>query len=202
MKLNRIEFLLINNPVRRIIQEYYEIKTLKKMSVAKNIEKALEIGCGSGFGAKLIKKYFSPREIIGIDIDERMIEIAKKRNNDQSITFKLMDASKLEFSDDYFDAVFDFGIIHHIPNWRDCVKEIYRVLKTGGEFICEELTAETFSGGIGRVWRKLLEHPYEEMFTSKEFTDFLKQEGFEILNYKASNPLGLLKHYMLTAVKR
>jgi ubiquinone/menaquinone biosynthesis C-methylase UbiE len=55
-----------------------------------------------------------------------------------------MDASKLDFPDNHFDAVFDFGIIHHIPNWKDCIQELKRVLKPNGEVILEELSIDTF----------------------------------------------------------
>jgi ubiquinone/menaquinone biosynthesis C-methylase UbiE len=55
-----------------------------------------------------------------------------------------MDASKLDFPDGHFDAVFDFGIIHHIPNWKDCIQELKRVLKPNGEVILEELSIDTF----------------------------------------------------------
>jgi len=107
MKLNRIEFMLMNNPLRALIQEKYELNILRKMSSIKNIEIALEIGCGNGNGTKLIKQYFLPKNIIAIDLDERMMNIAQKRNNDTSVTYKVMDASKLDFPDNYFDAVFD-----------------------------------------------------------------------------------------------
>src|SRR5271157_6253713 len=118
MILNMIEFYAMNNPVRRVIQERYEIKILRKMSPIKNIGTALEIGCGSGNGARLIKKYFSARKIIAVDLDEKMIRLAKKRHGGLA-TFLVMDASKLDFPDKTFDAIFDFGIIHHIPNWKD-----------------------------------------------------------------------------------
>ncbi|OQX53826.1 MAG: hypothetical protein B5M48_02375 [Candidatus Omnitrophica bacterium 4484_213] len=52
-----------------------------------------------------------------------MINIAQ-RNNDTSVTYKVMNASKLAFPDNCFDTVFDFGTIHHIPNWKDCIEEV------------------------------------------------------------------------------
>ena len=64
------------------------------------------------------KEIFSPEKIVATDLDETMIELARKDNDDNRIDFVVMDASRLEFPDNYFDAVFDFGIIHHIPNWQ------------------------------------------------------------------------------------
>ena len=131
-----------------------------------------------------------------------MIEIAQRNNKDTSITYKVMDASKLDFPNNHFDAVFDFGVIHHIPNWKDCIRELKRVIKPGGEIILEELSIETFSKDIGRLWRKILAHPYQHMYTARQFTQFLTETGFEIKNYKESNPLKLIRHFSLNAIKK
>ena len=58
MILNKIEFILMNNFIRNIIQEYIEIKRLRKLSNLTSNKIILEIGCGTGNGSKLIKKYF------------------------------------------------------------------------------------------------------------------------------------------------
>ncbi len=202
MRLNKLEFLAMNNPVRGFIQENYELRILRGMTSLENIQTALEIGCGNGTGTRLIRKYFSFQKIIGIDLDERMINIAVKRNRDASVSYRVMDASKLDFPDAFFDAVFDFGIIHHIPNWRDALKEMHRVLKPGGEIILEDLSIDSFSKDIGRLWRVLSDHPYEFMYTPRQFTEFLDEIGFAITNYKESNPLGLIKFFSLDAVIR
>ncbi len=191
----------MNNPIRRLVQEGYEIRKLRGMSHIKSAGNALEIGCGSGNGSRLIKKYFFPHKIIAIDLDEKMIRLAKKRHSDLA-EFLVMDAAKLDFSDKAFDTVFDFGIIHHIPNWRDCLKELRRVLKPGGELILEDLSIDSFSFGAGRLWRILSDHPYESMYSAREFTDYLKTIGFEILNYGEYNPLKFIRHFSLNAVKR
>src|SRR3989338_4670507 len=128
MKLNKIEFFLMNNPVRAALQKK-EAQKMRALSQLKKGAVVLEIGSGRGVGTKLIKKYFQPQKITAIDLDLKMIVIAKKRNKDPSITFQVGDAAKLPFENKQFDAVFDFGIIHHIPNWKDCLKELKRVLK-------------------------------------------------------------------------
>lgn len=199
MKLNKAEFLLVNNPFRHFIQDKYEIKILRAMSSVTNIDLALEIGCGNGYGTKIIKKHFNPKAMIAIDLDEKMIEIAKKRNKEPSIRFRVMDASGLDLPDNHFDAIFDFGIIHHIPNWRDSLKELKRVLKPNGEVILEEASIESFSKDIGILWRKILEHPYQQMFTADEFTNYMRELGFQIENYKSLNPLNFIRYFSLNA---
>jgi ubiquinone/menaquinone biosynthesis C-methylase UbiE len=192
----------MNNPIRALIQEHYEMKILRKMSSSEKFYCVLEIGCGNGNGTRLIKKYFAPEKIFAIDLDERMINIAKKRNANNNIAFSVMDAARLEFPDNKFDAIFDFGIIHHIPNWRICISELHRVLKPGGELLLEELSIDSFTKDIGNLWRKILDHPYNEMFTSEEFVEYLSMTGFGIQHYQQFNPLKLLRHFSLKAIKK
>jgi trans-aconitate methyltransferase len=98
----------MNKPLRAFIQEKHEIKILRTMTSIKNIKTALEIGCGNGHGTKLIKRYFNPNQIYAIDLDVKMIEIARIRNEDSSIKYQVMDASRLGSRIMRSDAA-DFG---------------------------------------------------------------------------------------------
>lgn len=191
----------MNNPVRAFVQEKYEIRVLRNLTSITNIERALEIGCGNGSGTKLIKKHFNPGSIDAVDLDERMIEIAGRKNSDPSIRYHVMDASALRFPDNAFDAIFDFGIIHHIPNWKDCISEMSRVLKGNGEVILEELSTDTFKTPSGRIWKGLLDHPYKEMFSTAEFVNALVAAGFVLQGFSEAYPFRLIKHFSLVAKK-
>jgi ubiquinone/menaquinone biosynthesis C-methylase UbiE len=189
----------MNNPFRAFIQEKYELRILRRMVSEKSFESVLEIGCGNGTGTRLINKYFSPKNVTAIDLDEKMIQLAGKNNGAENISFMVMDASKLDFPDNTFDAIFNFGIIHHIPNWKDCLNELKRVLKKNGELILEDLSIESFSGFPGRIYRSLTDHPYEQMFSADEFTRYLKEIGFSIRNFQLSNPMKLFKFFSISA---
>jgi ubiquinone/menaquinone biosynthesis C-methylase UbiE len=110
-----------------------------------------------------------------------------------------MDASKLVFPNESFDAIFDFGIIHHIPNWKNCIGELRRVLKDGGKLILEELSLDTLSGFPGKPYKSLLAHPYDQMFSTEEFVQHLENVGFEINDFKKSNPFKMMQHFSLVA---
>jgi ubiquinone/menaquinone biosynthesis C-methylase UbiE len=192
----------MNNPIRAFIQEGHEVKILREMASIRHIDKALEIGCGNGHGTKLIKKYFNPQLINAVDLDGKMIEIAKRKNKDSSIQYDVMDASRLTFAESTFDAIFDFGIIHHVSNWGDCISEMNRVLKPCGEVILEELSTDTFRTLPGRLWKVLLDHPYDQMFSTAEFVERLRAEGFVLGGFCESYPLRLFKHFSLIAKKQ
>ncbi|MBI3032771.1 class I SAM-dependent methyltransferase [Candidatus Woesearchaeota archaeon] len=200
MILNKIEFMMMNNPLRAFIQKKIEIKRLRKYATLEKDKIVLEIGCGNGNGTTLIKQYFSPKKIYAIDLDPKMISLAKKKHNhDKTINLSVGNAAKLKFKSNQFDAVIDFGIIHHIPNWKTCLKEIKRVLKPGGELILEDLSIETFSTPFGRILKRILKHPYERMYTQEQFTVELQKLGFKIETKKEYNRG--IKYFLIIAKK-
>lgn len=201
MKLNALEFLVVNNPMRAYVQEHYGLSILLKMMPPIKCETVLEIGCGNGTGAKLAKKYLNPGRVCGIDLDERMIRTAVSRTRNTGIPFGVMDSTALGFPKETFNLVLDFGIIHHIPNWKDCIAEIYRVLKPGGALVMEDLSIETFSGFPGKLWKRLLAHPYAEMYSVEEFISCLDRVGLTVIDLKVSNPFKMIKFFSLVAVK-
>lgn len=91
--------------------------------------KILDLGCGEGRLYPLLSKkgnYYS------VDIDSKMILKAKRRFLDGS--FEIMDASYLNFRDEFLDVVFcGFNVIDEIKD-KDLL-EVFRVLKRGGLFI-------------------------------------------------------------------
>ena len=199
MLMNSLEYWAMNNPVRGLIQKRLEAPRLQRLCKGRT-DTVLEIGCGQGVGAGIIHDLFSPREYVGIDLDPKMIERARRKQNGLSnARFLQGDAAKLPFTDNSFDLAIDFGIIHHIPNWRDALVELHRVLKTNGEFVFEELPVETWERGIGKPLKKLLKHPYNEMFRQREFVHELEGLGFEVEVYEDS--LISLYHFWGRATK-
>jgi ubiquinone/menaquinone biosynthesis C-methylase UbiE len=199
MLLNSIEYWAMNNPLRALIQKHYEAPRLMAVS-RRSPATVLEIGCGQGVGAKIIYRLFNPERYVGIDLDSKMISRARQKGSElRNAEFLEGDASNLAFPDDTFDLVVDFGIVHHIPNWADALAEVHRTLKVDGEFLFEELSVETWKKGIGRPLRKVLEHPYENMFSKREFVNRLIELSFDTEIYE-NNPLSFY-HFWGRATK-
>ena len=186
MLLNSLEYWAMNNPVRGFVQRHYEAPRLRRLA-SERAGHVLEIGCGQGAGARIIHDLFNPREYVGVDLDPRMIMRARKNAGTLPNTrFVEGDVSCLAFSDASFDLVIDFGIVHHIPNWREALAEIGRVLKAGGEFLFEDLALETWERGIGIPFKRMTDHPYEQMFRKQEFVDELEALGFDVETHESS----------------
>jgi len=143
----------------------------------------LEIGCGSSGGTKMILKYFAPQRIVATDLDLRQIALAKKNLTDEKVNFEMADATKLNYHDNSFDAVFDYGVIHHIPSpeWRKCLSEIYRVLRPRGKVFLYDLPVEAFDTIWGKITKLFSIHPYSKMYRKEEFMNCLSQLVLKLL---------------------
>ena len=102
--------------------------------------KILDIGCGTG-RTTLGLYDLGYKDMIGVDLSEKMISAAQKIANDKGveISFAVENACALSFDANSFDAViFSFNGIMTIPTKETRQKafhEIYRVLKPGGIFM-------------------------------------------------------------------
>ena len=180
MKLNRIEKLLMNNPVRAFVQRNHEAAIMENLGGRADGAKILEIGCGRGVGTEIIFERFRASEVHAFDLDPQMIRIARKRLarfGSEKLKLYVGDAEKIEAEDDSYDAVFDFAIVHHIPVWQNSVREIARVLKPGGKFYFEEVTKQALDRWF---YRTFLKHPAENRFTGEEFIGKLEKDGITV----------------------
>jgi ubiquinone/menaquinone biosynthesis C-methylase UbiE len=176
MRLNRLEFVLMNNPLRAAIQRYVEVPLLLQMGGPVAGGRALELGCGRGVGIELILDVFKAERVDAFDLDPRMVALARKRLLPRGSKAHVWvgDATAIPVAADTYDAVFDFGIIHHIPQWRRALGEVIRVLKPGGRFYAEEVLARLINHP---VMRRLLDHPRADRFDAPSFRAGLSEAG-------------------------
>lgn len=99
-----------------------------KLSPDDNI---LIVGAGTGLDLEFLKGF---NHVTAIDITPAMISQLKRRAERLQIPVEamIMDGSKLNFKDNYFDAVLLHLIVAVIPDPVGCLKETERVLKPGG----------------------------------------------------------------------
>jgi ubiquinone/menaquinone biosynthesis C-methylase UbiE len=180
MKVNWAERLWVNSPLRFLIQQR-ETRFFRRLRNLEPGTRCLEIGCGHGAGARIIVHTFQPTHLDGLDIDPLMIRLALRRQRRWAadrLRFLVGDAQNLPYVDASMDAVFNFGIIHHLENWRQGIREIARVLKSGGGFYFEEIYPPLYANPITRI---LLEHPTENRFHGPEYRGALQSEGLRLL---------------------
>ena len=117
-------------------------------------KKALDYCCGNGEDSIYIAKN-GAKEVIGIDISEVSIKNCKKRAIEEEVsskvTFSVMDAESLEFENDTFDIITEYGALHHL-NLEKAYSELARVVKKDGKVICNEALGHNF---FINLYRKL-----------------------------------------------
>lgn len=95
----------------------------------------MDSGCGSGRYSQALSSY-GASEVVGVDFSPENIQNAIAVNSRyikrKSVSFELADIRKLPFPDDSFDVVFSNGVVHHLPEPSEGVKELLRVLRPGG----------------------------------------------------------------------
>ncbi len=180
MRLNRLEKALMNNPIRAAVQRYFETRRLLAMGGQMVGGMALEIGCGRGVGTQLVLDSFRAEQVHSFDLDPRMVELARHRLSEQAERVHLWvgDVTTMAVRDAGYDAVFDFGILHHVPNWRDGLREVFRVLKPGGRFYAEEALRKLL---FHPLLKRLFEHPLEDRFDHQQFITALGDCGFQMV---------------------
>lgn len=95
-------------------------------------KKVLEIGVGLGADHQCFAE--AGAELYGIDLTERAVEHTKRRLALFGLSSKLAvgDAECLDFTDQNFELVYSWGVLHHSPDTPKAIAEVYRVLKPGG----------------------------------------------------------------------
>ncbi len=102
-----------------------------------NVNKVLDLGCGSGRHVVLLAK--EGFDVYGTDISKEGIDLTEKNLKELGLKADLKVSScyeKFPFTDHFFDAVISTQVIHHnyIEEIRYCISEIERVLKKDGIF--------------------------------------------------------------------
>jgi ubiquinone/menaquinone biosynthesis C-methylase UbiE len=191
MKLNFIERVFVNSPIRYGLQSLV-FQWFKNTLRLKPKGRILEIGCGRGIGARMILKNFTPEQLCLMDLDQAMIEKAQSvvsSNGNTQVSFCVADAENLPFADSYFDAVFGFGFLHHVPDWRKGLYEVARVLKLEGKYYIEEFYPSLYQN---LITKHLLVHPDSDRFNSSDLHEAFSDTDLALVHTFELKRLGIL----------
>ncbi|MFN4083460.1 MAG: class I SAM-dependent methyltransferase [Bacteroidia bacterium] len=94
-----------------------------------------DIGCADGYGTTYLADF--AKEATGVDYSETTLKKARQKHGHKSnLSFKQGSVPPLPFNDESLDVVTSFQFIEHIHDRIGFIKEVYRVLKPGGVFLC------------------------------------------------------------------
>ncbi len=146
MKLSWFGRVQMNNPARAAAQSRYTAKHMLRLGGDIDGGTVLEIGCGRGVGIEIILDVFHAERVVAFDLDPKLVALAERRIQQfgDRAEVSVGSATAIQQPDAAFDAVFDFGVIHQIPEWRTAIAECRRVLKPGGRFYFEAVSTRFF----------------------------------------------------------
>jgi ubiquinone/menaquinone biosynthesis C-methylase UbiE len=140
----------------------YKQKSFDLMGVQKG-SWVLEVGFGMGFDAMALARIVGRNgQVVAVDSSQTMLEAARSRTEDLGlpIEFVLGDASHLDFDGGCFDCARVDRTLQHVPEPEKVLKEMARVIRSGGRIVAYEPDWGTFTiGSRDRlVTRKITDH--------------------------------------------
>lgn len=104
----------------------------------------LDVATGTGDFAFEAINILQPEKIIGVDISEGMLDVARKKINERNLqhifSVQMGDSEGLQFSDDHFDAITVAFGVRNYQNLEKGLADMYRVLKPEGKIVILEFS--------------------------------------------------------------
>lgn len=149
--------------------------------------KILDVATGTGQQAFAFAK--KGYEVIGIDLSEAMLDVAKKKNKFKNAKFEVADATNLPFEDDSFDVSSVSFALHDMPlSIREKVlKEMVRVTKQKGIIVIVDydLPKNTIGKFLVYHFTTFIEAEYYKNFIKSDLEALLNKNGIEIIEKDA-----------------
>ncbi|XP_017780261.1 PREDICTED: juvenile hormone acid O-methyltransferase-like [Nicrophorus vespilloides] len=171
-----------------------DIKSIKW----KSGDSILDVGTATGEVTAQVLAPLLPHDfekLVGLDISPEMINLAKEQNKNPKIDFIVCDIASENITktiDEKFDHIFSFFCLNWVQNQKQTVKNMYNLLKPGGDMLLAISTKSTIfdiyeSMASYPKWSKFLTNTEEYISPYNHCTDpetvyknMLLDEGFEV----------------------
>lgn len=148
-------------------------------------QRILEVGVGTGIS---LPYYSAKSRVVGIDISEPMLAVARRRVIADRLThverLAVMDAERLLFPDASFDVVVAQYVVNTVPNPEVALDEFLRVVRPGGELVIVNRVGATAGS------RRAFEHAFQPIAQRLGWRSKFPWERFE--RWAAHSPCAYL----------
>lgn len=133
--------------------EIVEIPALFEMLPPLSGLRILDLGCG--YGEHCVKYIgMGADKVVGIDISEKMLQVAINENSSPQIIYKKLEMEDLSELNPSFDLVVSSLALHYIEDFKMVAEQVYRLLNNGGKFIFSQEHPFSTSFTYGNRWTK------------------------------------------------
>ena len=133
--------------------DLFEIPALLSLLPDLSGKSLLDLGCGYGEHCKMFIN-MGAANVVGVDISEKMLEVAHRANSDPKITYLNIPIEDIDKLDGQFDVVISSLAIHYVDSFAEVVKKIYDKINTDGVFVfSQEHPIGTACSSVNR-WTK------------------------------------------------
>ena len=141
-----------------------------KFKDGRHSDKVLDVGCGTGFVSQLYPNF----DITGIDISDGMLE----RNPYKWVNAP---AEQIPFPDNHFDFVVCRSLLHHLEDPVIGLKEMFRVLKPGGQFACWDPNHNIVYETVRHIFQHTDRFSHlHKSFGDKELFSMIEEAGMKV----------------------
>jgi ubiquinone/menaquinone biosynthesis C-methylase UbiE len=141
----------------------------------------LDIGCGTGEFEKLVLNRHPNQQIVGVDISQKMLEIAQQKCRAYpNVVFLEGSVLALPFSDHSFDVIVSASAFHYFDEPEAALKETRRVLRPGGILVILDWCKDYLFCRLSDMILKLVDPAYQRCYTQAEFHHLLSSAQFTI----------------------
>jgi ubiquinone/menaquinone biosynthesis C-methylase UbiE len=157
----------------------------------------LDVGCGRGGTVFVIKQFFRPKSVHGIDLSPNAIASCRANHRYDNVRFDEGDAEKLLFRDEQFDFVTNVESSHSYPNLTAFYSEVYRVLVPGGYFLYTDvMPGDAVSACLASLKQIGFEMELERDITSNVLLSCDEVARTRVGAYNAGNDPELMNNFL------
>ena len=179
--------------------ERYGRRTVERLGLTAG-QQVLDVCCGSGASAIPAAKIVGPRgSVIGIDLAQNLLELARSKAQQQALDnvhFQSGDMTRLPFEDDSFDVVVCVFGIFFVPDMESALRELKRVLRTGGKLAITTWGPRFFEPANTAFWNSVRNarpdlykgfNPWDRICEVDDLRTLLEAAGLKELHVEAES---------------
>ena len=174
-------------------------QAIRHMQIPANA-RVLDVGCGSGWAARLMAQQALEGWVVGIDVSDEMISVARAESADYpNLEFQVASAEQLPFSDAEFSHAFSMESLYYYTDIASALAEIRRVLNKGGLFV--SVVDLYLENTPSHQWMETLKVPVH-LLSASDYRSLSQRAGFiDVQDERLCDPAPVPEIYTGTSFK-